>query len=130
MDAKELIEKRKELLNRIEDVKKQVNIEYNNLVEKYAEENIPVNVGKVYELKTEKPPRGFSRFVVYELTPTFFQNKHVIFTASGWWLDKNDTPKRWKSYVVFGSGNPVEFILSKNQSNNNHPDSNTTTPLP
>lgn len=123
MTPEQFLQKRKSLNDKLEAYKNDINKEYNFLFNEFLKHNSPVTLHKVYEMeKCEiKPLRGYSRFVVYDFQPVFF-HEDILLEAWGWWLDKNDVPKTWKGYTVYGVGNPTVFRLSENQKHNKHPE--------
>jgi len=125
MTEKEFTQARKDLLKSLEYFKQKINLEFTEITRLFNEENCPVKLHNVYEIKG-KPPRGCqNRFVVYSIDNSFWKdNTHVLTTAGGWWLDKYNTPKKWTNETVLGVSNPSIFELSSNQEHNKHPDSN------
>ena len=125
MTTTEFTQKRKELLKKLEDFKTEINLKFTEITNQFNDENCPVKLHQVYEIKG-KPPRGCeNRFVVYSIDNSFWKNNNAVITrVGGWWLDKFNTPKKWTNETILGVSNPAIFELSNNQEHNKHPDSN------
>lgn len=126
MDKATFIALRQDILDRNAAFKKELDKEYTRYCREYLAENSPVEKGKVYEVEEGRKKRKYSRFVVYQLEPSFsLGNDDPIIQAGGWWLDDNGVPAEWETRIVAGIGNPTVFRLSDDQHNEPHPDSKT-----
>jgi hypothetical protein len=123
MQPKEFLKKRKFYQDELKKFQKQVDIAYTKIVNEFIKENSPVKNLKVYELLENGIRRkGFKRFIIYTQEVSIF-SKNPMIRVGGWWLDKNNIPKKWDNMTVYGVGNPAKFVLSESQENENHPDS-------
>lgn len=125
MTEQEFISKKAELEDKLNEVKKPINEEYNRILKEFQKEHCSLEVGKVYELVgTGKKPRGHKRFVVYSIETNHYKRfSCVVIRVGGWWLNAKNTPDKWQCYTVYGVGNKSVFILSDDQTNEPHPES-------
>lgn len=123
MKESNFLEKRRNLLDRKEELLKGINEEYTKLVNEFIDKNSPVKKQKVYELvKNGNKRRGFKRFVIYTQEIAVFDRTDIFIRVGGWWLNSENIPTKWDTMTVFGVSNFAEFILSENQENFDHPD--------
>lgn len=125
MDTFDFLQKKNQLLSKKKEVVNAINIEYTALVKQYTDENSPVELFKVYELKKNgNARRGFKRFIPYQFEIETRAYRDVAFiVAWGWWLNKENVPERWDCQTVYGIGNPPILELSENQTALQHPES-------
>lgn len=123
MTEQKLIDNRKSYLEKIDTLKSDMDLAFTKDFHEFLDTNIKVKENVVYSVSGDyvKPARGSSRFVVYQLTPNFFHGELMV-QASGWWLDKTDTPKKWATYTIYGVGNPCILEKHENQKHNKHPE--------
>ena len=123
MTTEKFIEKNAELDKRIEEHKKKIDAEYNKACKAWIAKNSPVKRLSVYRLlKNGVRRRGYSRFIIYSLTPQFLMG-HPILSAGGWWLNDDNIPSKWDTMTVLGVGNNALFELDPDQTALPHPDS-------
>lgn len=114
---------RKDLLKIKSEQEKAINIKYTALCDEFILKNSSVKNLEVYELlENGNKRRGFKRFVIYEQQIQVFCDSPMI-KVGGWWLDKENIPKKWDTMTVYGVGNPAIFKISDNQNHLKHPDS-------
>ncbi|PMD97695.1 hypothetical protein BWI97_08785 [Siphonobacter sp. BAB-5405] len=103
----------------LEEYKKTININYQELSDRFIQANSPLQKEMVYE-PVKKPlvrkPKNSNRFVVYEVEVQMFRDVPYI-RVGGWFLDLQNVPLIWKTYTVWGPQflEPTEFTLSANQ---------------
>lgn len=129
MTTEEFLQRRSNLLSMLEEYKKTININYQELSDRFILANSPLQKEMVYE-PLEKPlvrkPKNSNRFVVYEVQVSMFQNLPYI-RVGGWVLDLQNIPLVWKTYTVWGPQflEPTKFQLSPNQTHLPHPNAAT-----
>lgn len=130
---KQFIAKRKKLADKQDAYKEKIGKEYNLLINLFFESEFGLKdpTGKVYEIiEGQKTPRGCqNRFVVYarDVTHHVFSNdddsSFFSFRLDGWWLDQNNSPKKWDNLILKGFANVVKVQLCEDQTHLPHPNS-------
>jgi hypothetical protein len=115
---------RAKLLAKKKEQETQIDIEYTKICDAFVEENIAEKLHSVYEMVkgSGSKPKNFDRFIVYTRDIRFLGLDPIV-TLGGWWLNSENLPEKWASYVVYGIANNTVFTLSSNQENKNHPKS-------
>lgn len=117
MTGDEFMIARGELRKRLEEFEKTLQPENEKIHEEFMKANTSIEVGKVYNFEGGNPTK---RVIVYSLDVDILM-KNPIIRAGTWELDKLNVPKKWRTYTVYGIGNPAKLVLSENQKNEPHP---------
>lgn len=113
MTKEDFLQGRSELLKQQADFKKEIDIKYGDLTNKFIRDNIPYAREQVVLIGDGKKAK---RMVIFQIEPMVFDN-HLIVNLYGWYLDAENKPIKWEGHgiPVSGVSNPKTISVSDNQ---------------